>query len=265
LSPENIGTYIESLSSNHYDRQLILGEIKTAHALSDNGEVLYEVVYSTIVDNIKLSPSKVSTIVGDVYPNSLNNMRNAVINKVGQISKELPRWMLSKQANGNILGFTDAWVIAYTLPGQSKSIAYNIKTEFGQQLNKINFIADRYTFNSQFTKNWNANDQRWYPTDSTSFDIYNHGISAGTNNVTVDANTYTIDLVNPIAIETSFDNTTCRFIDIRSNKTDITIETTDTIDISADNGIKNAFTTYNITNKFDKYLIFPSKDIINIK
>jgi len=171
LSPETIDTYVESLEYNHYNKRLTLGEIKTAQALDDNGNILYEVVYSSIVDNLNNIPKKVNTVIGDTYSNSLDNMRNSVIDKVGQPSVELPRWMLSKQENDQILGFTEAWVIAYTLPGQSKTVAYSISKNFHNKLNKINFIADRYTLKSQFTNNWDAEDQRWYPTDSTTFDI----------------------------------------------------------------------------------------------
>jgi len=62
--------------------------------------------------------------VTTVYPNSLINMRNQVIDTVGQISNILPLWMTCKQANGDVLGFTPAWVIAYAKPGCGNQIAY---------------------------------------------------------------------------------------------------------------------------------------------
>ena len=46
--------------------------------------------------------SKISLRTGEtttVYPNSLINMRNQVIDTVGQVSNILPRWMLSRQVN----------------------------------------------------------------------------------------------------------------------------------------------------------------------
>jgi hypothetical protein len=58
-------------------------------------------------------------------------MRDQVIDVVGQVSRVLPRWMLTRQDQWhNVLGFTPAWVIAYTKPGQSGQIAYNIQTQF---------------------------------------------------------------------------------------------------------------------------------------
>jgi len=270
LSPETLETYIESVTFNHYDKRLVLGDIQTAHALDDSGNIIYEVVYSSIVDNLISAngdgvSSTVSSHIGDVYPNSLYNMRNSIINKVGQISSKLPRWMLSKQKNGNILGFTPAWVIAYTLPGQSDLISYNIKTDFSGKLNEINFYIDRYILESQSTKNWDAEDQQWYPTDSTSFDIYNHDISADSIGTTSDTNTITTDKVNSSTTETTFDKKSCVFIGVRANKADISIKTADTIDISADNGIADNRTTFEITDRFNEYLLFPKRDIINTK
>jgi hypothetical protein len=107
-------------------------------------------------------------------------MRTQVIDVVGQISNVLPRWMLSRQADGSVLGFTPAWVIAYTNPGQSGQIAYNIQTQFGEILNLIDFEADRYELDNSLTKNWNRAEQYWgfdgdvvtpHPPSLTTFDL----------------------------------------------------------------------------------------------
>jgi hypothetical protein len=89
-----------------------------------------------------------------VYPNSLPNMRDQVIDVVGQISGLLPLWMLSKQKNGKVLGFTPAWVMAYCNPGTSGQIAYNIREQFGDQLNLVDFEVDRYELDRLLSKNW---------------------------------------------------------------------------------------------------------------
>jgi hypothetical protein len=263
LSPETLSTYAESLDLNHYPKQLTLGKIETAQALDTSGNIMYEVIYSKIIDNIHGLPQNVVSSVGVVEPNSLDNMRNRVIDKVGQPPNDLPTWMTSKQKNGTVLGFTPVWVIAYTLPGQSSLITYNINKTFSSQLNKIDFTIDRYTLGSQFTTNWDAEDQRWYPTDSTTFDIYNHAPSADSVSTNTDTDTITADLTNPSTVETIFDKRSCVFVGVRANKADISIKTTDTIDISADNGFKGITTSHNITDTYDKYLMFPKKDIIN--
>lgn len=186
LAPETLDTYVSSLYENHYWKNLVLGEIATAQALDDSGNVVYEVVYSKVIDNLVnaagQSVSKIvnlpypvylddSTVVIDVYPNSLINMRDQVIDVVGQISTKLPLWMTSKQTNGRVLGFTPAWVICYTNPGRSAQVAYNINTYFGEQLNKIDFKVDRYELDTELSKNWDPETQSWVPTPSlTTFD-----------------------------------------------------------------------------------------------
>jgi hypothetical protein len=141
LAPETTDTYVSSLYLNHYWKNLILGSIETAQALDAAGNVIYEVVYSRIIDNLVnaagesvskivnlpyaiTDPGDGSTQVIQVYPNSLINMRDQVIDVVGQISTKLPLWMTSKQTNGRVLGFTPSWVICYTQPGRSAQIAY---------------------------------------------------------------------------------------------------------------------------------------------
>ena len=188
LTASTIDAYYSALYENHYWKSLTLGKIKTAQALDNNGNILYEVIYSEVVDNLvnnhNQSVGKEVTLpyaiennsVDVVYPNSLVNMRTQVIDTVGQLSNILPRWMLSKQANGSALGFTPAWVIAYTKPGQANRIAYYISTEFGTKLNLIDFKADRYEVDRSLTKNWNAATNKWTPTPptTTTFDIDCH-------------------------------------------------------------------------------------------
>ena len=196
LVAATLDDYVASLDLNHYWKNLVLGEIKTAQARDDAGNVIYEVVYSAIQDNLVNNDGESvdkqvilafpineddSTQIDSVYPNSLINMRDQVIDTVGQVSRVLPRWMLSRQANGTVLGFTPAWVIAYVNPGQSGQIAYNIQTQFADQLNLIDFKVDRYELDNFLTKNWDRQDQHWgiydvpltpYPPSLTTFDIF---------------------------------------------------------------------------------------------
>jgi hypothetical protein len=190
LAPDILDTYVASLYENHYWKNLVLGEISTAQATDDLGNVIYEVVYSRIIDDLTntagQSVSKIvalpyaitdpldgSSQINVVYPNSLENMRDQVIDVVGQISTKLPTWMISKQADGRVLGFTPAWVICYTQPNRSKQIAYYIQTQFGVQLNRVDFKVDRYVLDSTLSKNWDTVTQDWTPTPSlTTFDRY---------------------------------------------------------------------------------------------
>jgi len=188
LTAATIDRYYESLQKNHYWKNLVLGEIKTAQARDGAGNVIYEVVYSQVVDdlvnNAGESVSKQvelpfpidyadQTNVTTVYPNSLINMRDQVIDVVGQISNILPTWMLSQQQDGRVLGFTPSWVIAYTQPGQAERIAYYIKTQFDQPLNLVDFEVDRYELDRLLTKYWNPDTENWIPSPPslTTFDV----------------------------------------------------------------------------------------------
>jgi hypothetical protein len=179
---------VSSLNLNHYWKNLILGEIKTARAVDPaTGQVIYEVVYSEVIDDLVNNsgesanksvnlPYVVPVDTQTVYPNALVDMRNQVIDVVGQESNILPLWMLSKQINGQVLGFTPAWVIAYTNPGQSGQIAYNIKSHFGNQLNLVDFEVDRYELDNLLTKNWDRATQHWIPTPAT-LTTFDNGIT----------------------------------------------------------------------------------------
>jgi hypothetical protein len=194
LTASTLADYVSSLTINHYWKNLVLGSIRTAQALDDAGNVLYEVVYSEIIDNLVNSQGQSvsksvtlpypinqfdSTEIATVYPNSLINMRDQVIDTVGQISNILPRWMLSKQSNGQVLGFVPAWVICYAKPGRSGQIAYNIQQQFGEQLNRVDFEVDRYELDRLLSHNWDpvadSTVGAWVPTPAeTTFDLNLH-------------------------------------------------------------------------------------------
>lgn len=186
LTTATLDDYYSSLYQNHYWKNLVLGNIRVAQARDNRNQVIYEVVYSQVIDNLLNAqgqsvskevilpfPIEDGTIT-QVYPNSLINMRDQVIDTVGQVSNILPRWMLSKQTDGRVLGFTPAWVIAYAKPGRGAQIAYNIQSKYGTQLNLIDFKVDRYELDRLLTYNWDPVTDQWipYPAEATTFDIY---------------------------------------------------------------------------------------------
>lgn len=194
--------YVEAVTKNHYWRKITLGEIKTAIARDDDNNIIYEVVYSTVVDNLVnpkgqsiskdifwprfidlnkgpwyTSSTDIYTSYGEVdgeptyytsltsgfarilYPNSLKNMRDQVSQELGQEFnfKLLPKWMTSQQRDGSTLGYTPAWVIAYTKPGFSETVKNNIVNNWKDflgdpnRLNQINFTIDRFTVDKSAT------------------------------------------------------------------------------------------------------------------
>lgn len=192
LTATTYADYVSSLYENHYWKNLTLGELRVAQARDNQDRVIYEVVYSRVIDNLLNNQGESvskqitlpypinendSTEVDTVYPNSLINMRDQVIDTVGEVDDVLPLWMTSKQADGKVLGFTPAWVLAYAKPGRGEQLVYYIKTEFGERLNLIDFEVDRYELDRLLTKNWDpvANNDygAWVPTPAeTTFDIY---------------------------------------------------------------------------------------------
>ena len=190
LRAATLEDYVESLDINHYWKNLTLGAIEVAQARDSSGTVIYEVIYSRIIDDLVNAqgdsvgkqvtlPYPIneddSTEIATVYPNSLINMRDQVIDTVGQISNVLPLWMTSAQGSGEVLGFTPAWVIAYAKPGRGQQIAYYIGQDFASQLNVIDFEVDRYELDRLLSHNWDPATDAWVPTPAeTTFDISDH-------------------------------------------------------------------------------------------
>ena len=171
-------------------------------------------------------------------------MRDQVIDTVGQVGNVLPTWMLSKQADGRVLGFTPAWVIAYAKPGKGEQIAYNIRTQFGSQLNLIDFKVDRYELDALLTRNWDPVTQMWNPTPPTctTFDATTNVISAWINNFLNSVNWQNNSNVNVgwfttlTSTPTTFDGGSMQFID--------------PVDM------------YSNSQEYDKYLVFPKRTIL---
>lgn len=260
LKPATYADYVSSLYKNHYWKNLTLGQIKVAQARNAAGEVIYEVVYSQIIDNLLndqgQSVSKSVTLpypfdgVKTVYPNSLINMRDQVIDTVGEVADILPLWMTSKQANGKVLGFTPSWVLTYAKPGKGDQIAYYIQTQFGTNLNKIDFEVDRYELDQLLSKNWDpiadSTGGAWVPTPAeTYFDllpgtassivswINNSDNPVGWTNNAADQVNWTN---NYNGKQTTFDGNSLRFIA--------------PVDM------------YSQTQAYDKYLVFPHRTIL---
>lgn len=184
IDSNTINEYLNAITINHYWRNVTLGSLHTAVARDENNEIIYEVVYSKIIDNL-LNPQGTSVskevvwprqikwndqaglpqTTRRVYPNSIPNMRTQVADVLGQqLNYPLyPKWMVSQQENGSTLGFTLAWVICYTKPGYSQTVKQNIDTlwvnRFGNRntLNQVNFTIDRFLVDKSNTYNFEAN------------------------------------------------------------------------------------------------------------
>lgn len=189
LTASTVDQYLAAMNRNHYWKNLLLGPVTTARALGSDGQVLYEVVYSQIIDNLvndigqtvsaEITLPYATSTTAVVYPNSLINMRNQIVDEIGRISDSLPLWMTSKQTDGSVLGFVPAWVLCYAKPGQGDRIAYYFNNTYQDLLNRIDFTADRYELDRLLSIHWNpiadSTVGAWepYPAETT-FDLVNH-------------------------------------------------------------------------------------------
>jgi hypothetical protein len=116
-------------------------------------------------DQIDFFTSLTPGFARQLYPNSLDNMREQVEDVLGTVNNTniLPLWMTSQQLDGNTLGFTPAWVICYTKPGFAETIKNNIETNWKnpvgqiQTLNQIDFKIDRFTVSKINTYDFDNN------------------------------------------------------------------------------------------------------------
>jgi len=58
LKSSTVQQYIDAIQKNHYWRKIILGSLQTAVATDDQGNIIYEVVYSKIIDDLENASNK---------------------------------------------------------------------------------------------------------------------------------------------------------------------------------------------------------------
>lgn len=196
IESSSLDQYLNAIQKNHYLRKIVLGDIETAIATDDKGNILYEVVYCKLVDslvndngvtinssiswpkNISLRQApyvinntnipinntsfKINVSPGSTFklnPGSLENMLSQLTTSIGQNtdSRLLPKWMTTQQKGSSAtLGFVRAWVICYTLPNKSEIIKSNI-LNWKHKLNEVEFNVDRFIVDKSATYNWNTN------------------------------------------------------------------------------------------------------------
>lgn len=200
LNPELAAEYINAMQFNHYWKNISFGEIKTARALNDNFETIYEVVYIELIDNgvnsLGLGPNLSVTLpsnsqnISTIYPNSFPNMVQRVVDGIGYQNRSiLPRWMTSRQEDGRILGFTRALVLCYTLPGRSAEIAFRVKL-VQDEFKFIDFTIDRYLWDNSLSNVYDKNSQTFIPNNFTfgvgliSANVNSNVVTGITSNIT---------------------------------------------------------------------------------
>lgn len=217
LSASTETEYVQAMAQNHYRKELTFGAPKVSKAYDINQNVIYEVIYYELDDYGDTATGSVSSSInlvdkinrnitvdsdsvtidstyqtmdgaGDrtVYPNSLINMRNRLKSQIGLSVREvLPQWMSNRQADGTVIGWKPVAVLAYVKPGTGDRILFNLKrrTDLDQKL--ISFEFDRYIWDNNLSKTYNAETGAYLESNETTFDIEGD-FSSGTPTATVD-------------------------------------------------------------------------------
>lgn len=197
LNSAGLETYQQAIIHNHWTKKYNFGAIKTAVVLDEYYKVKYEVVYIQIVDPeenaeghgapIRVDLTRVNEnpyydATGNafkvIYPNSSENMISQLVNNIEYYDQSsLPPWMTSNQLINSTdntfnppIGYTQAVVLAYTIPGASKLIAYRLRSA-GINFKNIEFRADRYLVDDYYSKNFDVVKQHYAPSKLTTFDV----------------------------------------------------------------------------------------------
>ena len=193
LNSVGLEAYQRAIALNNWNKTFTFGSIKTAVVLDDNYQPKYEVVYVEVVDPVENAqgqgPGLEINLRGlitnpyidsndnefyTIYPNSSQNMIKRLVDNIGYYDQSiLPPWMSSNQPSATPglfeapLGYTPALVLAYTIPGGSKQIAYRLQTA-GINFQNIEFSTDRYYVDNFYSTNFRAN--AWIGGNETTFD-----------------------------------------------------------------------------------------------
>lgn len=197
INPSTADEYTRAMAINHYRKKLLFGKPEIAQALDAHGNVKYEVLYLPMSDdngsvsksidlrtkinrdvrvdsedpNIDLNYFTINGYDRIVYPNALQSMRLQIRNELGFVDTEvLPTWMKSKQEDGRIPYWFPSMVLAYLKPGTGKQVKFLINRLFDYDLKDISFEVDRYIWDCNLSKNYDAINNQYLESYLTTFD-----------------------------------------------------------------------------------------------
>jgi hypothetical protein len=158
IEQKYVADYAEKMTEYFSRKKLQFGSIKSAFAV-ENNSVLYEVVYVELIDNLfnsitNESVNAVIDIKGEtVFPNSIDNMRNALEKDLAVNSFITPKFMKTVQDSSGVpLGRILCLPLCYCLPGNSKGIINKIANS-GFDFKKIHFDVDRLIIENTLDNN----------------------------------------------------------------------------------------------------------------
>lgn len=139
---------IENLNpGNFYKRRFSLSNVTFALAKDPNGDILYEVIYSPIIDyNINRNTQEsIPRVIDNLYwyPSSIINMRKTLELSLKHTDELNPRFMKTIQTGSfQELGYIPCVIYCYAKPGKSKFIIDLIK-KANINFNKFDFEIDK--------------------------------------------------------------------------------------------------------------------------
>lgn len=196
LRAGTLDEYENAIIENHWTKKYNFGDVKTATVLDEFYKPKYEVVYIEVKDPGENAMGKGPAQTVDlthtinnpyidatgnqykiVHPNSSENMIAQLEAGIGYTDQSsLPPWMTSNQPNPSSkstflppLGYTKAVVVAYTIPGAAKLIAYRLKNA-GLNFSSIDFTVDRYEVDDYYTANFDSFTGAYIKGKETTFD-----------------------------------------------------------------------------------------------
>jgi hypothetical protein len=146
----NLEQYSVALRQNFYRRTFYFGDVKTAVARDDAGNIIYEVVYVDIIDDIQGAAMAFEDKGRDYYPASIDNMRQQLSSielpdySTIKVNRDLqPKFMNTQQAgDSQISTYMHVVPLCYALPGQGSRIVSRIKLS-GFDFKQLSFEVDR--------------------------------------------------------------------------------------------------------------------------
>lgn len=128
ISKELLSAYAASLTSLFKEQRLLFNGVKSAVSKDDVGNVVYEVIYLELTDELG---------------NGINLMKTFLDNNFITDEYTMPNWMRTIQSSyGSPIGFVNAVPLCYVLPGTSDIIMKRINSS-GFDFEMLDFTADR--------------------------------------------------------------------------------------------------------------------------
>lgn len=157
----NLEEYVVALRENFYRKRLFLGKPKVAIARDTAGEIIYEVVYVDVIDElvnnqgVSVSPVVYSIEEEIYYPGSIDNMRRQLKLLVLQnrqyisIDERLQPKFMTQQLEST---YTRVVPLCYALPGKGSVILNKILAS-NFKFNQLDFEIDRLVVGNSLDNN----------------------------------------------------------------------------------------------------------------